>query len=120
MLHMPSVPRASQKSALWLSVWKGVVAKIRSNTEGNMYTSSGGHLTGLVTDAVTSSSPSVESFYDFVVIGAGFAGLVAARDLSKDTGLDILLVEARDRLVVRHRQQKPDVDFEMGGTWVHW
>lgn len=35
--------------------------------------------------------------FDVAVIGAGMAGIVAARDLSKD-GHKVVLVEARDRL----------------------
>ena len=35
--------------------------------------------------------------YDVIVIGAGFAGLRAARDL-KDAGKSVLVLEARDRI----------------------
>jgi phytoene dehydrogenase-like protein len=35
--------------------------------------------------------------YDTIVIGAGFAGIAAARDL-KDLGRSVLVLEARDRI----------------------
>lgn len=58
--------------------------------------------------------------YDVVVVGAGFAGLTAARELSR-RGLAVHIVEARDRIGGRtwldHRLGR---DLEIGGTWVHW
>lgn len=58
--------------------------------------------------------------YDVIVIGAGFAGVTAARDISQ-RGHKTLVLEARDRkggrTWVDHRL---GVDLEMGGTFVHW
>ncbi|WP_458778742.1 flavin monoamine oxidase family protein [Arthrobacter sp. D3-16] len=58
--------------------------------------------------------------YDVVVVGAGFAGLTAARELSRQ-GLSVHIVEARNRIGGRtwldHRLGR---DLEIGGTWVHW
>ncbi|MBT2534643.1 NAD(P)/FAD-dependent oxidoreductase [Arthrobacter sp. ISL-69] len=58
--------------------------------------------------------------YDVVVVGAGFAGLTVARELSRQ-GLSVHIVEARDRIGGRtwldHRLGR---DLEIGGTWVHW
>ena len=57
--------------------------------------------------------------YDVVVIGAGFAGLTAARDLSQ-TGKKVLLLEARDRIGGRTWvAQGRHAPYEMGGTWIH-
>lgn len=58
--------------------------------------------------------------YDVIVIGGGFAGLTATRDL-KEKGRSVLLLEARDRLGGRaHFQTFPGTDkaVELGGTWV--
>ena len=57
---------------------------------------------------------------DVVVIGGGFAGITAARDLKK-RGLNVLLLEARDRLGGRtwHKQVN-GFHVELGGTWIHW
>ncbi|MGN7199700.1 flavin monoamine oxidase family protein [Arthrobacter sp. SAFR-044] len=57
---------------------------------------------------------------DVVIVGAGFAGLTAARELTRQ-GLKVRIVEARDRIGGRtwldHRLGR---DLEIGGTWVHW
>lgn len=57
---------------------------------------------------------------DVVIIGAGIAGLITARELNR-TGLRTVVLEARDRIGGRtwtaHRLGR---DVEMGGTWVHW
>ena len=58
--------------------------------------------------------------YDVIVIGGGFAGLIATRDL-REQGRSVLLLEARDRLGGRaHFQTFPGTDkaVELGGTWV--
>jgi monoamine oxidase len=59
--------------------------------------------------------------YDAVVIGGGFAGAVAGRELAA-AGHDVVLVEARDRLGGR-TWLKPNalhgLTLEMGGTWIH-
>lgn len=58
--------------------------------------------------------------YDTIVIGAGFAGLVAARELTR-AGQRVLLLEARDRLGGRTwLAERMGLDLELGGTWVHW
>ena len=56
---------------------------------------------------------------DVIVIGAGFAGLTAARELTQ-RGRSVTVLEGRDRLGGRtwtdHRLGE---DIELGGTWVH-
>lgn len=57
---------------------------------------------------------------DVIIVGAGFAGLTAARELNRQ-GLSVHIVEARARIGGRtwldHRLGR---DLEIGGTWVHW
>jgi monoamine oxidase len=60
------------------------------------------------------------STYDAVVIGAGFAGITAARDLTEQ-GNKVLLLEARDRVGGRTYTKKfpgTDKDVEMGGQFI--
>lgn len=52
---------------------------------------------GLYTEAAIQSSKNLRQFYDVIVIGAGFTGLSAARDLSS-AGKSVLIIEARDRI----------------------
>ena len=52
---------------------------------------------GLYTEAAIPSTKSPKKVYDVIVIGAGFTGLSAARDLST-AGKSVLIIEARDRI----------------------
>jgi monoamine oxidase len=56
---------------------------------------------------------------DVLVLGAGYAGLTAASVLA-DAGVDVLLIEARDRVGGRcHTERFPDGSWiDMGGQWV--
>jgi monoamine oxidase len=57
--------------------------------------------------------------YDVVVIGGGFAGVSAAREL-RHAGMRTLLLEARNRLGGRTFTARiGDELFDLGGTWVH-
>ncbi|MDN6161863.1 MAG: FAD-dependent oxidoreductase, partial [Atopostipes sp.] len=58
--------------------------------------------------------------YDVIVVGAGFSGLTAARELS-NRGHDTLILEARDRMGGRTwYDERMGTNLEMGGTYVHW
>lgn len=61
-----------------------------------------------------------EQGVDIIVIGAGIAGVTAARDLSVK-GYSVALVEARDRVGGRLYTAKGlDGNLELGGGYVHW
>jgi monoamine oxidase len=59
------------------------------------------------------------STLDAVIVGGGFAGVVAARELTM-RGRSAVLVEARDRLGGRtHTASHGGHELELGGTWIH-
>ncbi|KAL2064373.1 hypothetical protein VTL71DRAFT_4867 [Oculimacula yallundae] len=95
-----------------------------SSREGFKYTESSGLTTGLPCEGVVLPPVSLKlsetASYDVIVLGAGYAGLIAARDLTTQ-GKAVLLVEARDRIGGRTWTSKIDgYPYEMGGTWIHW
>lgn len=89
--------------------------------EGYLWTKTGS-VQGLSTAAVVPSTSALQSNYDVIIIGAGFAGLIACRELSRrplGKDLKILMLEGRDRIGGRTWTAKAlGEEFEMGGTWV--
>jgi len=58
--------------------------------------------------------------YDVIVVGAGLAGLTAAREL-RHTGRRVLVLEGRDRIGGRaYTSGFAGTDVEFGGAYVHW
>ncbi|KAG2420401.1 hypothetical protein HFD88_005202 [Aspergillus terreus] len=95
----------------------------KPSKDGHVYTKRDGLVGGLNTYAVIQPDRKVRSadkghIWDVIIIGAGYAGLVAARDLVK-VGKKTLLIEARDRIGGRTWSAEVDgTTYEMGGTWV--
>ena len=62
----------------------------------------------------------MDNAHDVIVVGGGFAGVTAARDLHK-RGLSTILLEARDRIGGRTwTEERHGWKVELGGTWIHW
>ena len=87
---------------------------------GSVLLAAGGALPAVGTANHKSAYTNKSDSYDIIVVGAGFAGLIAARELQK-SGFNTLVVEARNRLGGRTFttifNNKPT---DVGGTWVHW
>lgn len=74
---------------------------------------------GLETAAVVPGTETIGDEYDVVIIGAGWAGIIAARDITERTNLKVLVLEARDRIGGRTwTANEHGQTFEMGGNWV--
>jgi monoamine oxidase len=57
---------------------------------------------------------------DVVVIGAGVAGLITARELA-NRGHQVVVLEARDRIGGRlWTDRRLGQNLEIGGNWLHW
>ena len=57
--------------------------------------------------------------HDAIVIGAGFAGLAAAKELTRQGHSDVVVLEARDRVGGRTRQTVVGgVTIDIGGMWL--
>ena len=56
-----------------------------------------------------------------IIVGAGFSGLIAAREL-ESAGIEVQIYEARDRIGGRAwtDERLGGHALEMGATWVHW
>ncbi|MGO1543971.1 MAG: flavin monoamine oxidase family protein [Gulosibacter sp.] len=66
------------------------------------------------------SNDALPTAVDVLVVGAGFAGAIAARD-SAAAGHSVLVLEGRDRISGRTWYRKfegKEQDVEVGGTWV--
>ena len=68
--------------------------------------------------AIALATPSASGQERVLVVGAGMAGLTAARDLSR-AGLDVTVLEARDRLGGRtFTDDSSGIPLDMGASWI--
>lgn len=72
-----------------------------------------------VSDGTSASHSHTDTRFDTVVVGAGVAGLVAARLLA-GAGRTVVVVEARDRVGGRVSTERRDgLVTDLGASWVH-
>ncbi|KAF2649368.1 amine oxidase [Lophiostoma macrostomum CBS 122681] len=94
-----------------------------TSKDGFQWTPKTGLVKGVPTIGAISPKSNIKSdatIYDVIVVGAGYCGLTAAREAAIG-GLQVLLVEARDRIGGRSWSSNiGGYPFEMGGTWVTW
>ena len=82
-------------------------------------TSKGQRPTGKPPAPSLSTSPEPPDTKSVLVVGAGMAGLAAARSLA-DAGWPVRLIEARDRIGGRINTTRDwGVPLEMGASWIH-
>jgi monoamine oxidase len=68
--------------------------------------------------ATTAEDPPQRQVYDVIVVGAGFAGLAAARQLTQ-AGRKVLVLEGRDRVGGRaFTVSGAGVQLDLGGQWI--
>src|SRR5947199_8526924 len=63
----------------------------------------------------------MSSNVDVAIVGAGAAGLAAARVLDEN-GFDVVVLEARDRVggrILTHRDRNTPVPIELGAEFIH-
>lgn len=90
--------------------------------DGFVHQGNNGFDKGLLTTAAVPSSPlpPPNMVFDVCIVGAGFAGLIAARELSLRRR-SVLIIEARDRIGGRtFTTEIENEKHEIGGAWVHW
>jgi monoamine oxidase len=97
------------------------VKPMNRTQDGFIHRADNGLENGLMTTAaVMSTWTKTTTNFDVIIVGAGFTGLMAARELSLQNR-SVLIIEARDRIGGRtFTTELEDQKYEMGGSWIHW
>ncbi|KFE72221.1 flavin monoamine oxidase family protein [Hyalangium minutum] len=57
--------------------------------------------------------------YDAIIVGAGFSGLTASKELRRGGRDNVLILEATDRIGGRASTLKKGPPIDLGGAWIH-
>jgi monoamine oxidase len=57
--------------------------------------------------------------YDVIIVGAGFSGLTASKELRRLGRHNVLILEATDRIGGRGNTLKNGPPIDLGGAWIH-
>lgn len=57
--------------------------------------------------------------YDVIIVGAGFSGLTASKELRRAGRHNVLILEATDRIGGRGHTLKKGPPIDLGGAWIH-
>lgn len=57
--------------------------------------------------------------YDVIIVGAGFSGLTASKELRRLGRHNVLILEATDRIGGRGSTLKSGPPIDLGGAWIH-
>jgi monoamine oxidase len=78
------------------------------------------HLASLLATLAAPTTLGAQTGRRVIVVGAGLAGLAAARDLVV-AGAEVVVLEARDRIGGRIWTSRhwPDLPMDMGASWIH-
>ncbi|HYH99206.1 NAD(P)/FAD-dependent oxidoreductase [Hyalangium sp.] len=57
--------------------------------------------------------------YDVIIVGAGFSGLTASKELRRAGRNNVLILEATDRMGGRGNTLKKGPPIDLGGAWIH-
>ncbi|MGB1252501.1 MAG: flavin monoamine oxidase family protein [Candidatus Promineifilaceae bacterium] len=77
-------------------------------------------MAGLLAHCQSPNTQEIDSDEQIIVVGAGMAGLAAAR-LLHDAGLNVTILEGRERIGGRvwTSREWEDAPVDMGGSWIH-
>ena len=119
-VHQRTSAQISRRNLLQLFALMGISACTRESTATHpLAAGTSTTATPQSDDTTTNSTDSKGTSADVLVIGAGMAGLAAARDLQK-AGKKVIVLEGRQRIGGRiWTTQVGGLTIDFGASWIH-